>query len=158
MGVSGSGKTTIGLRLAEALNIPFYDADDFHPKENVAKMSKGIPLTDEDRKPWLENIKSHLAEWQEKGGAVLACSALKNSYRKILNSSQKQLYWVYLEGSKDLILKRLQARKGHYMPASLLDSQFATLEEPTTGLKVDIEKTPTEIVNYIQRHLFEHEQ
>ena len=155
MGVSGSGKTTIGRKLAESINIPFYDADDYHPEANVVKMTTGLPLNDEDRLPWLKNLKEHLKEWKGKGGAILACSALKKSYREILNSSDDDIFWIYLEGSKSLISNRMKARKGHYMPSTLLDSQFATLETPSEALKINIEKTPTEIVNYIQSHLHE---
>lgn len=157
MGVSGSGKTTIGKKLSEELDVPFYDADDFHPKNNVEKMSKGIPLTDEDRWPWLNNLKDQLNIWKKSGGAVLACSALKHAYRKILDSADNHIFWVYLEGSKSIILKRMEARKGHYMPPSLLDSQFKTLEIPSKAIKVNIEKTPTEIVNYIIKILYKHE-
>ena len=143
MGVSGSGKTTIGKALAEKKNIPFYDADDFHPPDNISKMASGTPLTDEDREPWLKLLSAKLVEW---GDAVLACSALKEAYRERLTELTDQVYWVYLKGSKEAILKRMEERKGHYMKAPMLDSQFDTLEEPTYGLHISIEKKPDEII------------
>ena len=147
-GVSGTGKTTIGKLLAEKLEIPFYDADDFHPKENVEKMSNGIPLNDEDRSPWLQTLAKEIEFWSENGGAVLACSALKQSYRNILQT-YKKVEWIFLEGEFDLIYNRINQRKGHYMGSDMLQSQFDTLEEPITGIKVSIIPSPKEIVENI---------
>ncbi|UZD22684.1 gluconokinase [Algoriphagus halophytocola] len=140
-GVSGSGKTTLGSHLADKLNVPFFDADDFHTQENVAKMSRGFPLNDEDRMPWLNNLAKLLLDSEKSGGAVLACSALKEHYRKILQVSA-ELKWIHLQGAKELIWERMLARKNHYMKAEMLDSQFATWEEPGYGLKLSIAQEP----------------
>ncbi|MCS5490360.1 gluconokinase [Algoriphagus limi] len=140
-GVSGTGKTTLGTALSEKLGIPFYDADHFHPIENIAKMSAGIPLNDEDRKPWLQSLANKLEESKTSGGCVLACSALKESYRKIL-SIDPSIHWIHLKGDRDLIWERMKARKNHYMKAEMLDSQFATWEEPDYGHKLSIAQSP----------------
>ena len=144
MGVSGSGKTTIGARLAQALGWPFYDGDQFHPPANVAKMQQGMPLTDEDRWPWLHALQAHIGTCIYQGvSAVLACSALKQAYRERLSQGARQdLVFVYLKGDATTIEPRLALRSGHYMPASLLASQFAALEEPTGAIVVDIRQTP----------------
>jgi gluconokinase len=132
MGVSGSGKTTVGQALARELDCPFYDGDDFHPPENVAKMSNGTPLTDGDRRPWLERLHVLIAGHLERGEtAVLACSALKRKYREQLGSGSDGVVLIYLKGSFDLIWQRMQHREGHYMKAEMLQSQFDTLEEPS---------------------------
>ena len=144
-GVSGSGKTSIGKLLAMTLGLRFYDADDFHPDSNVLKMSKGIPLTDADRTPWLVGLARHIRSWAQQGGAVLACSALTEKYRGVLGRPE-QIHWVLLEGSKELIEERLKFRTGHFMPASLLDSQFEMLERPDYGVTVSIDQTPEAIV------------
>lgn len=149
MGVSGSGKTTVGRKLAERLNLPFFDADDFHPKKNVEKMQSGRPLNDDDRKPWLETLASKIKEWNSIDGAVLACSALKESYRQLLVSKCDDVQFVYLKGDKATILKRINSRNDHYMPPELLDSQFDALEEPADALTVSIDNGPEEIVNQI---------
>ena len=149
MGVSGSGKTTVGIELARALGLPFYDADGFHPPENVKKMSAGIPLTDADRLPWLEAMAEKLKEWREGNGATLVCSELKESYRKILSAGLRNPIWILLAGNKELIWSRISRRKDHFMPASLLDSQLDTLEIPEYALVVDIDRTPEEIVRDI---------
>ncbi|KEO73916.1 NADP-dependent phosphogluconate dehydrogenase [Anditalea andensis] len=151
-GVSGSGKTTTGQLLATQLNMPFYDADDFHPAENVKKMSAGIPLQDEDRKHWLEELAENIKEWSKGKGAVLACSALKERYRKQLNVSDN-IHWVFLKGSPDLINQRINARKNHYMNPVLLNSQIADLEMPEYGITVDIIKAPHLIVRRIMDRL-----
>jgi 6-phosphogluconate dehydrogenase len=151
-GVSGSGKTTTGQLLAEQMNLPFYDADDFHPPENVKKMSTGIPLQDEDRKHWLEDLAANIKEWSEKEGAVLACSALKEKYRKQLHVSD-DIQWVFLKGSPDLINERIKARKNHYMNPLLLESQIADLEMPEYGITVDVIKAPHLIVRRIMDRL-----
>ncbi len=152
MGVSGSGKTTVGKLLAEKLGVDFYDADHYHPRENVAKMEKGEPLTDEDRWPWLQTLNTQMREWSE-NGAILGCSALKAEYRTVLQAGLPHLRWVHLSGSRELILARMQARTDHFMPASLLDSQIATLEAPDDALVVDIDKQPVDIVDEILTRL-----
>ena len=131
MGVSGSGKTTVGQALARALDCPFYDADDFHPPENVAKMAGGVPLTDADRAPWLARLHKLLADHvQRKQTAVLACSALKEAYRERLRRGLSGVRFIYLQGDFDLIRERMQARENHYMKAEMLQSQFDALEPP----------------------------
>lgn len=149
MGVSGCGKSTIGKLLASKLNIPFFDGDDYHPKANVKKMASGNPLNDKDRQGWLDSL-NRLSKEHHKTGAVTACSALKKSYRKILEKDvSNQTIFVYLKGSFDEISERLQARKDHFMPPGLLRSQFKTLEEPDTAITVSISKTPEEIVTEV---------
>ncbi|WP_439488298.1 gluconokinase [Algoriphagus sp.] len=151
-GVSGTGKTTIGSGIAHSLNLPFFDADNFHPKENIEKMSKGIPLNDVDRLPWLQSLAELLADHEKKGGAVLACSALKESYRELLKG-KNSVHWIHLKGDKELIWRRMLARKNHYMKAGMLDSQFATWEEPRYGLKLNILHTPEEMLSQALRYL-----
>ena len=136
--------------MAERLALPFFDADDFHPASNVEKMANGIPLNDKDRMPWLEALAGKLADWQTKGGAVLACSALKEEYRATLQSRcSEPLRWIILVGSDKLLAERLTSRKGHYFDPSLLRSQLNTLEIPGYGWQIDIDATPEEIVNSI---------
>jgi gluconokinase len=146
MGVSGSGKTTIGKLLAARLGCTFLDGDDFHPPENVAKMAAGTALTDEDRWPWLENLNRNLLENQN---AVLACSALKESYRSVLSRGLPDCRFVHLRGSIEPIRARLGERRHRYMPASLLESQFATLEPPAGAIEVDIAMAPENCVETI---------
>jgi len=154
MGVSGSGKSTTGRALAAALGWPFFDADDFHPPENVAKMSAGQPLTDADRRPWLEALRKLIATHSaENQPLVLACSALKKTYRDQLRRGNAGVCFVYLRGEYDLIAGRMQERTGHYMPAGLLDSQFAALEEPTHALVVDVDRPVKELVRQIMYSL-----
>jgi gluconokinase len=154
MGVSGSGKTTVGKQLAVRLGVPFYDGDDFHSAANVAKMASGTPLTDADRHDWLATLATNIAQWEAAGGAVLACSALKETYRQTLQHLAPQpLQWVFLDGSRELLHSRLQQRHGHYMGAGLLDSQLATLEKPTYGLCLSIENTPDQLVDQVMAHL-----
>jgi len=151
MGVAGCGKTTVGKLLSESLNWRFIDADDFHSAENVEKMSRGIPLTDTDRRPWLEKLRSLIQEDLEAGrSTVVACSALKQSYREVLLVDGR-VRLVYLKGSYDLITARLQDREDHYMNPALLQSQFETLEEPADGLTVDAALSPETIVDIITR-------
>ncbi|NTF40981.1 gluconokinase [Rhizobium rhizogenes] len=151
MGVSGSGKTSIGEGVAARLGVHFIEGDALHPAANVEKMSKGIPLTDEDRWPWLEKIGQEIAASLSKGeGIAVSCSALKRTYRERLRAAAGgHLYFVYLDGSKELLTKRMGERKGHFMPASLLESQLQTLEVPTGEpgvVTVDIDDTIDGIV------------
>lgn len=155
MGVSGSGKTTVGKALARQLGWTFVDADDFHPAANVAKMHRGEPLTDEDRKPWLAAIHRRLLEAAQGGeNVVLACSALKHAYRDYLQHEEpERIYFVYLQGSEELIRQRLAGRKGHFMNPNLLHSQFEMLEPPENAVVVDIAPPPDEIAANIRRKL-----
>jgi gluconokinase len=150
MGVSGSGKSTIGAMLAKRLDLPFLDADEFHPPANVAKMAAGTPLTDEDRRPWLESLNAIL---KRRDSAVLACSALKRSYREILARDVPCCTFVFLNGSLELIRSRLANRQHRYMPASLLESQFATLEPPQDAIEVNIGQAPEACVRAIASKL-----
>jgi gluconokinase len=156
MGVSGSGKTTIGELLAKHLNLPFYDGDDYHSAANVAKMAAGHPLNDDDRHDWLATLAQHLGEWEQGRGAVLACSALKETYRQTLQGgAQEHLRWVFLDGSYELLRARLEGRHDHYMKSSMLDSQLATLEKPTYGLRIELtnDETPEQVVDRIVERL-----
>lgn len=150
MGVSGSGKTCVSEALAKHLGWEFYDADDFHPPENVAKMANGIPLDDSDRAPWLASlhdlISSHLKADRP---AVLACSALKEWYRRQLMDGNDGVQIVYLKGSYDLIWSRMETRRDHYMKPHMLKSQFEALEEPSSALAVDISMSVDQIVQEI---------
>jgi gluconokinase len=156
MGVSGAGKTTVGQILAEKLSWNFSDADDFHSSENKAKMNKSIPLTDDDRKSWLESLSKHIGESLEcSRPLVLACSALKRSHRAILAQGNEGIFFVYLRGDMDLIKGRLEERKGHFMSPALLKNQFEALEEPTPddAVHVDISPEPEKIVDTIISHM-----
>jgi gluconokinase len=153
MGVSGAGKTTIGKLLAGTLGWSFYEGDEYHPETNIEKMKRGTPLTDEDREEWLaalEGLKKDLEK--ERRNAVITCSALRQIYRdRLLNSSEACL--VYLKGSYDLILKRMEERRDHFMRPGLLKSQFETLEEPSGCFAVDVSQSPRAIVQEIIRAL-----
>jgi len=153
-GVSGTGKSTVGKLLAETLRLPFYDGDDFHPASNVNKMQRGIPLDDNDRQPWLQSLSDELAQWEDDGGAVLACSALKESYRTTLASQCKQdVTWIYLHGSTTLLTERLNARQGHFLDSRLLASQLDTLELPDYGWVIDVQSSAAKIVTTISQRL-----
>jgi gluconokinase len=157
MGVAGSGKTTIGEKLAERLGWPYEDADKYHPKANVEKMSAGRPLTDEDRWPWLQAIADEIDQvCKQQGQLVIGCSALKRAYRDILVHGRGDVRIVYLDGTQELIARRLKARKGHFMPPALLDSQFSTLQPPGPDehpVTVSIEAPVETIVDDIMRKL-----
>ena len=150
MGVAGSGKSLIGAALARALGIEFVEGDEFHSAENVERMSRGIALTDDDRARWLRSLATRIREAKEAGiGLVISCSALKRSYRDILRAGTSDLRFVFLKGERALIAERLAGRRGHFMPLSLLDSQFATLEEPSPNENAwvcDIRKSAQELV------------
>lgn len=149
MGVSGSGKTTIGTLLSEKLKIPFFDGDSFHPEVNIKKMSEGKPLNDDDRQGWLERL-NELAIENRATGAVIVCSALKEKYRVILGHSiETQHKIIYLKGSFKLINDRLNKRENHFMPKGLLQSQFDTLEVPKSAITVSIDQSPEAIVKEI---------
>jgi len=150
MGVAGSGKSTIGAAFASALGVPFVEGDDFHPAENVDKMALGVPLTDADRLPWLRILAARLGQAEKSGtGLVMSCSALKRSYRDILRAEAPELRFIYLKGAPMLIANRLRGRRGHFMPPALLESQFATLEEPAPDEDAwvcDVTQPPEDLV------------
>lgn len=146
MGVSGSGKTTVGKLLAQKTGSRFLDGDDFHPPENVAKMSSGIPLTDDDRQGWLETLATIIHEADDL--TIIACSALKASYREIL----KESVFIFLHGSPELLADRIKQRSGHYMPPGLLQSQLETLEIPTDALALNVVESPNTLVDRIITH------
>ena len=154
MGVTGSGKSTIGELLARRLSLPFFDADDYHSPEHIAKMSRGLPLTDADRAPWLRRLAHLLAGQEQKGGAVLACSALREIYRQRLQQElQRRPFWILLDGSEALLRSRIKSRPGHFMPAELLASQLATLERPPYAFCVSIGQEPENLVEAIIEYL-----
>jgi gluconokinase len=153
MGVVGSGKTTVGKMLAAQLGWEFADADDFHPQSNIQKIARGIPLTDADREPWLDRLRSVILGWiASHRSVVLACSALKRSYRAELKAG-RGVQFVYLKGSAALIADRLRARHGHFAGESILASQFADLEEPNDAITVEISQSAQEIVAAIRKGL-----
>ena len=157
MGVSGSGKTTVAALLAARFGWRFCEGDDLHPRENVEKMRGGTPLTDADRLPWLRRIAGEIDSWRAAGeSGVHTCSALKRTYRDIIIGDRSDVALVYLKGSRDLIARRLAARNEHFMPAALLDSQFAALQEPSPDerpIVADVGGSPVEIVDGIARAL-----
>ena len=157
MGVSGSGKTTVGKLLAEALGAEFAEGDAYHPPQNVEKMRRGIPLEDADRWPWLERLSAEIDRWLAAGKiVVLACSALKQHYRDVLTKGRPGVRFVYLKGDDALLHARLERRRGHYMPASLLASQIAALEEPADAITVDVAGSPEAIASEILAKLRDH--
>ena len=161
MGVSGSGKTTVAALLSAALGCRFQEGDELHPKSNVDKMRGGTPLNDSDRLPWLQRIAAEIDAWRARGASgVLTCSALKRSYRDIIIGKRSDVVLVYLKGSQDLIHRRMAARCEHFMPLALLDSQFATLQEPTPderAIVVDVGGHPAGIVVEIVKRLEQRE-
>ena len=150
MGVSGSGKSLIGDAFARALGVDFIEGDEYHPAENVRKMAVGIPLTDDDRAQWLDSLARRIREAKDAGvGLVITCSALKRSYRDILRAQADDLHFVFLKGDRALIAERLTNRRRHFMPPSLLESQLATLEEPSADEHAwvcDITESPKDLV------------
>jgi gluconokinase len=154
MGVTGTGKTTVGKLLAGRTGWPFHDADDFHAPASVEKMRSGIPLTDDDRWPWLDRLNAVLRAAQAQGeSAILGCSALKQRYRDRLQQGLEQVRWVFLEGDIEPIRARLQARKGHYMNPALLQSQFDALEPPRDALNIDIDEEPAVLAGRVLKGL-----
>jgi carbohydrate kinase (thermoresistant glucokinase family) len=159
MGVSGSGKSTVGGLLAEKLGVPFVDADDLHPAANVAKMAAGHPLTDDDRWPWLARVGAELSA-AEGTGMVIACSALKRAYREAILAAEPSTRFVFLSGSRELLAARMSHRPGHFMPVSMLDSQLATLEplgsdEPGITVDLNAHANPAELVSRAAAALLE---
>jgi carbohydrate kinase (thermoresistant glucokinase family) len=153
MGVAGSGKTTVGKKLSVSLDCPFYEGDDFHTSANIEKMKKGMALTDEDREPWIELLSEMMGQWRKQSPTfVLACSALKAKYRRILETTGK-VRWIFLKGSYDLVLNRLSEREGHFFPAQLLQSQFQDLEEPGEALTLDIAEPVDKIIETVRNQL-----
>jgi len=157
MGVSGGGKTTVGAALAQQLGVRFLEGDTLHPPKNIAKMQRGEPLDDADRLPWLHAIAAVIDDWRARGiSGVVACSALKRAYRKILIGARADVRLVYLRGTRDMIAARLATRRGHFMPAALLDSQFATLEEPAgeeNAIVVAVDRAPEDIIEELREKL-----
>src|ERR1700682_957485 len=153
MGVVGAGKTTVGRLLAQQLQWKFADADDFHPESNIEKIRQGISLNDDDRRPWLKLLRVSIANWSAaEVSVVLACSALKESYRRELTTGP-DVRFVYLKGSPDLIAHRLRSRQGHFADGQILVSQIADLEEPHEAITVDVDKPPEQIVTEIREKL-----
>ncbi len=153
MGVTGSGKTTVGRLLAQQLGWEFADADDFHPQANVEKIVRGISLNDDDRRPWLERLRIQIMSWiANRQNGVLTCSALKRTYREEL-SVGPEVRFVYLKGSPELIAQRLRSRRGHFADEKILAGQFADLQEPETAVTVDIAQAPEKIVAEIRERL-----
>jgi carbohydrate kinase (thermoresistant glucokinase family) len=149
MGVSGCGKSTLGIALGKYLDIPFFDGDDFHPPGNIQKMSAGVPLEDSDREPWLIRL-NNLAMQHQGDGAVIACSALKESYRQLLqNGLEENIIWVYLHGTYQELLERVSGRSEHYMPSALLQSQFDALQPPQYGIHIPVSLSVDEAITKI---------
>lgn len=155
IGVSGSGKSTIAALLSKKISFPFFDGDDFHSKENILKMSAGIPLTDEDRKDWLQSLNNFAKKQAQINDCIIVCSALKQKYRNILNEGlESNSAWVFLAGDYNMIIDRMKNRSNHFMPSELLRSQFASLEIPTEAFTVDIFLPPDSIVESIKENIF----
>jgi gluconokinase len=158
MGVSGSGKSLVGAGLARALGVDFVEGDQYHSAENIERMSRGIPLTDDDRARWLRSLAARIRDAKDSdSGLVISCSALKRSYRDILRAGAPELRFVFLKGGRELVAQRLAARKGHFMPPSLLESQFTTLEEPMPDEDAwvcDIRQSPQDLVSALIARTF----
>ena len=155
MGVSGCGKTTIGKILSKEKNIPFFDADNYHPKENIKMMKEGKPLNDKNRLPWLVKINNLIKKNSQVSSCIIACSSLKKKYRSIIKKNITiPIHFIYLRGTKQIIYERLKNRKKHFMKNSLLNSQFKVLEEPSESLTIDISKTKNEIIKIITEEIF----
>ena len=152
MGVSGSGKTTVGTSLSKTFSVPFYDADDYQNHKNIQKMRKGLSLNDSDRKPWLNLLALKIKEWNSKGDAVLACSALKKDYRLIL-SQDNEVTFIFLDGDYDLIYSRLLKRKNHFFTKEMLEKQFTILERPIDCIKIPINQSVENICFMISSNL-----
>lgn len=156
MGVSGSGKSTIAKTLSKKLGVNYYDADNYHSRSNISKMSKGIPLDDKDRYPWLNTLSHKIKEWEASNSqlSILACSSLKQEYRKILTEKTENLRFIYLKVNSQTAYSRLVQRKNHFMPESLLQTQFDALEEPEDAFIIDnnksVDETITSIIKYIE--------
>jgi gluconokinase len=158
MGVSGCGKSTIAGLVAQHLGLPMIEGDDLHPPANIAKMTQGLPLTDDDRRPWLEAIAARIDTWRQTGSqGVVTCSSLRLAYRDILPAGHEDVKFVFLKGSYELLLGRMRHRERHFMPPSLLQSQFATLEEPSPdeAITVSIDQPAESIVSDVMRQLTE---
>ena len=154
MGVSGVGKSTIGNLLSKELNIPYFDGDDFHPQENLLKMSNGIALNDDDRLGWLQTLNKLAINQLANNSCIIVCSALKESYRTILNKTiEGRTKWIFLHGTFSQIKERINQRKGHFMSSDLLKSQFDTLEEPKNSINIDINFSPYKIVAILKKEL-----
>ncbi|MCB4797245.1 gluconokinase [Neotamlana laminarinivorans] len=154
MGVSGSGKSTVGKLLAESLEIAFFDGDDFHPKENIVKMSNGIALNDEDRQGWLLTLNDLAVNQLKQNSCVIVCSALKEKYRETLSQTiETNVKWIHLIGSYNQILERIKKRENHFMPSKMLKSQFDTLEDPKTAINIDISLKPEKIIEHILNNI-----
>ncbi len=155
MGVSGCGKTTIGKILSKEKNIPFFDADDYHPKENIKMMKEGKPLNDKNRLPWLIKINNLIKKNSQVSSCIIACSSLKKKYRSIIKKNITiPIHFIYLKGKKKIIYERLKKRKNHFMKKSLLNSQFKALEEPSNSLTIDVNKNPKKIISNIIKIIF----
>lgn len=155
MGVTGAGKSTVGRYLSQELGWSFIEGDDYHPPANIQKMAQGQPLDDADRIEWLDQLAMLIGQLSDQDQpAVMTCSTLKRSYRSQLRAAGRGVHFVYLRGERDLLWQRLSDRQNHFMPASLLDSQFATLEEPRRALTINVDQPVTTIVKEIQRWLF----
>ncbi len=159
MGVSGCGKTTIGRKLARMRHVPFLDGDELHSKSSISKMKSGIPLTDVDRGPWLQRVSKEMVRMAGQGGGVVACSALKEKYRRVLlDNASFPFLLVYLKGSRGILQKRLLKRSDHFMPPDLLDSQLKALEEPASALTLSIELSPDVLCNRIMAYAAEQKE
>ncbi len=155
MGVCGCGKTTIGMEFARRMGIQFFDADDFYPNENIVKMSKGYPLTDEDRVGWLKTLGESIGKWSLDGSVVLACSALKRSHRETLElKGRNKVVYVFLDGATELLKQRISNRVDHFMKEEMLSGQLDELERPENALRVEIDRPVADVVSFIVKELY----